>query len=80
MSKGNYSGGLRDALIALSFYRARNQRAAQFKHPSKRSHAAQTVSRRIERVRAARRHIAAARAAGFRGSIIAAIGIEEETI
>ena len=68
------SSGLKHALCALSFFRARNQRAPRFAHATG-AKRLQTVSRRADRARAARRHIALARKHGFRGSIRAALGV-----
>ena len=65
--------GLKHALIALSFFRARNQRAPRFRRPTRSHNTAKTVSRRVDRVRSARRHIALARTHGWRGSIVVAI-------
>ena len=65
--------GLKHALIALSFYRARNQRAPRFAHATTPSNQRQTVNRRADRVRTARAHIALARQYGWRGSVLAAI-------
>ena len=65
--------GLKHALIALSFYRRRNQVAPRFRHATRPHNAKQSVSRRADRVRLARKHIALARAAGWRGSITSAV-------
>lgn len=67
------SDALKHALIALSFFRSRNQRAPRFAHATRRHNQEQTVSRRAERVKAARAHIRLARQHGWRGSITAAI-------
>ena len=68
------SPALKHALIALSFFRARHQQVRRFRHPTRASNARQTVSKYGERVASARAHIRQARAAGWRGSILRAIG------
>jgi|GEM_PF-2377634 len=70
-----YDEGLKYAILALSFFRSRNVRAPRFKNPNKASRcfASGTVSRRIERVRTARKYVLLARKWGWRGSIITTV-------
>jgi len=68
----HYDEGLKYAILALSFFRSRNVRAPRFKNPNK-AHAGLTVSRRIERVRTARKYVLLARKWGWRGSIITTV-------
>ena len=67
-----YDDGLKYAILALSFFRSRHVRAPRFKNPNKR-HAGLTVSRRVERVRTARRCVLLARKFGWRGSVITTV-------
>ena len=68
--------GLHHALIAVSFFRARNRLKRRFRNARKPHHQRLMISRRVAMVRAARHHIAQARALGWRGSILGAIGVD----
>jgi hypothetical protein len=63
-------------VIALSFFRARHDRRPKFARATRATNQTQTISRYVERVRMARRYIQRARAAGWRGSIRRAVGVE----
>lgn len=62
--------GLQDALIALSFFRHRNDRVSRFMKAKKKHNQVQTKSTRREYVRTARDHIRKARELGWKGSIV----------
>ena len=67
--------GLKHALCALSFYRARHQQRKRFTRSSKPHNQVKTVGQRARMVYLARKEIALARDAGWRGSVKQALGL-----
>lgn len=61
--------GLYYALLAVSFFRARNNLVPRFKKPKASMNVTQMVTRRYYSVQRARAYILLARQYGFRGSV-----------
>jgi len=64
-----YPDGIKQAILALSFFRSRFDGRKRYKHSIRKSHIDEMVPVYREHVRIARKYIKAAREFGFRGSV-----------
>ena len=68
-----YPDGLKQAILAMSFFNSRHGVRKRYKKPTRPSHVNETVPLFHEHVRIARHYISEARKHGFRGSVYAAV-------